>query len=30
MSELLATRVQAQASKLGLPHLASHLQELLT
>lgn len=30
MSELLATRVQTQASKLGLTHLAAHLHELLT
>lgn len=30
MSELLSTRIQAQATKLGLPHLAGNLHDLLT
>ncbi|GAA5117227.1 ATP-binding protein [Haloechinothrix salitolerans] len=29
MSELLSARIQAQATKLGLNHLANHLPELV-
>lgn len=30
MSELLSARIQAQATKLGLTHLAGNLHDLLT
>lgn len=30
MSELLSARIQAQATKLGLPHLVGNLHDLLT